>query len=192
MKRLHTLAKQSEVGFTLIELLVVIVIAGVLAGIAAPSWFAFSNRQRAIAVRSDVIQAVKTAQQDAIQLRQARQIQVVTTATNPTLSIGSLDFSTGAAVFNGRQQVLGGEANKTGQITMTAYRALPNGGRDNTVNSIAFNHQGLPTDRNRLPFVINISGGPGTIQQCVIVANLLGSLKTANNTECDNPSVGLN
>ncbi|MBW4484192.1 MAG: prepilin-type N-terminal cleavage/methylation domain-containing protein [Tildeniella torsiva UHER 1998/13D] len=193
MKRLHILAKQPEAGFTLIELLVVIVIAAVLAGIAAPSWFAFSSRQRAIAVRSDVIQAVRNAQQDAIQLRQARRIEVVTTAANPTLRIGSLDFSTGTAVFSGREQVLGGTANSTGQITVEAYTVLPNGSKKTpAVNSITFNHQGLPIERDNLPFVINIKGGPGTIQQCVIVANLLGSLKTANSTECDNPRVGLN
>lgn len=193
MKRLRTLAKQPEAGFTLIELLVVVVIAGVLAGIAAPSWFAFSNRQRAIAVRSDVIQTVRNAQQDAIQLRQARQIEVVTTAANPTLRIGSLSFdASGNPVFSGREQVLGGEANRTGQITLSAYTVRPNGTKNTAINSIAFDHQGLPTDRTRLPFVITISGGPATIQQCVIVANLLGSLKTANNTECDNPRVGLN
>ena len=193
MKRLSTSAKQSEAGFTLIELLVVVVIASILAAIAAPSWFAFSNRQRAIAVRSDIVQAVRNAQQDAIQLRQARRVEVVTTAANPTLRIGSLRFdNSGNPVFTGTPQELGGEANRSGQISLEAYRVRPDGSKDTAVNNIAFSHQGLPTDRNSIPFVIVVNGGPGTIKQCVIVANLLGSLKTANNTECDNPRVGLN
>ncbi|WP_052050011.1 prepilin-type N-terminal cleavage/methylation domain-containing protein [Leptolyngbya sp. KIOST-1] len=192
MKRLRTSAKQSESGFTLIELLVVVVIAAVLAAIAAPSWFAFSSRQRAIAVRSDVIQAMRNAQQDAIQLRQARRVEVVTTAANPTLRIGSVDFTDPAnPVFNGRNQELGGDANRTGQITLRAFSVAANG-TQTPVNNIAFDYRGLPLERNNLPFVIVIDGGAGTIQQCVIVANLLGSLKTANNTECNNPRVGLN
>ncbi|MBE9156848.1 prepilin-type N-terminal cleavage/methylation domain-containing protein [Nodosilinea sp. LEGE 06152] len=194
MKRLSTSAKQSKAGFTLIEVLVVVVIAAVLAAIAAPSWFAFSSRQRAIAVRSDVVQTIRNAQQDAIQLRQARRVEVVTTAVSkPTLRIGSLNFdAAGNPVFTGTPQELGGEANRSGQIRLEAYRVRPDGSKDTAVNNIAFNHQGLPTDRNSIPFVIVVNGGPGAIKQCVIVANLLGSLKTANNTECDNPRVGLN
>ncbi|MGB3135740.1 MAG: prepilin-type N-terminal cleavage/methylation domain-containing protein [Nodosilinea sp.] len=196
MKRLHTSTKQSESGVTLIELLVVIVIAGVLAAIAAPSWFAFSSRQRAITVRSDMIQAVRNAQQDAIQLRQTRRVEVDTAATSPTLKIGSLNYGTGygtgASAFDGKTQVLGGEASGNGQIRLSAYRVRADGTKDTSVSSIAFDYRGLPTDRDNLPFVVTISGGPGTIQQCVVVANLLGSLKTANNTECDNPRVGLN
>lgn len=193
MKRLCTSAKRSESGFTLIELLVVVVIAAVLAAIAAPSWFAFASRQRATAVRSDIIQAVKNAQQDAIQQRQARRVQVDTAATDPTLNIGALTFDTsGNPVFTGTPQVLGGDANRNRQITLSAYKVNTNGTKDTTVDNIAFSYQGLPTDRDRLPFVIAISGGPGTTQQCVIVANLLGNVKTANGTECDNPRVGLN
>ena len=57
--------KTSTGGFTLIEVLVVVVIVGVLASIAAPGWLAFINRQRANAVRDEILQVLQTAQSDA-------------------------------------------------------------------------------------------------------------------------------
>ena len=67
MKRLTSHKKNQAAGFTLIEVLVVIVIAAVLAAIAAPSWQGFLNRQRVSAVKSDLLQTLKNAQQNAIQ-----------------------------------------------------------------------------------------------------------------------------
>ena len=42
-------------GFTMIELMVVMIMVGVIAAIAAPSWQGFLDRQRINAVRSDLM-----------------------------------------------------------------------------------------------------------------------------------------
>ena len=55
----------NNAGFSLIELLVVILMAGVLAAIAAPTWQTFTTRQRIKSVNTQILQAIKTTQAEA-------------------------------------------------------------------------------------------------------------------------------
>ena len=183
MQLRKTVHNQKTTGFTLIELLVVIVMAGVLAAIAAPGWLAFLNRQRVATVRNDLTQVLRNTQQDAIQRRQSWQVRVVEGATAPTVEVGAVGVG-------GLDQILGGDAGSRGQITLNSYSVNPTTEvKNEDVDFIAFNYQGVPTDRANLPFVITITAGQSTVKQCVIVANLLGSIKTASDAECDSPSL---
>ncbi len=56
---------QSQTGFTLIEMLVIVIIIGILSAIVAPSWLAFTNRQRVNAVNDAVLRALQEGQSTA-------------------------------------------------------------------------------------------------------------------------------
>lgn len=179
-------------GFTLIEVLVVVVIAAVLAAIAAPSWQGFLNRQRVSAVKSDLLQTLKNAQQDAIQRRLSVPVVINSdsAATLPTITV------------NNNVQTLGSDTNNPSNVRIRSYSVSATGTQDATFDTIVFDHRGMPTIKksttsaaatsDALPFVISINAENAGAKQCVIVASLLGSLKTARNAECDNPNVAVN
>jgi prepilin-type N-terminal cleavage/methylation domain-containing protein len=166
-------------GFTLIEVLVVIIIAAVLAGIAAPGWLAFLNRQRVNAVKSDLVQTLKKAQADAIQRRQEVAVEIVTATTAPTVKVGKPQRDTTGAItgVSGPSQTLGDNDANPGGITLTA-KSL-NGNQVDRI--ITFDYQGLPISSAPIPFIVGIKPQGSSAEQCVVIANLLGSVKTADN-----------
>jgi len=172
MKRhLQSLTSSSTAGFTLLEALVVLIIVAILAGIAAPGWLAFLNRQRMNAVRSDLVDVLKEAQTTARQQRRDVTVSIVDPAV--------------PSVSDGTTQVLGGGNFPEGTIQLSAYIEEDT----NPATSVTFNYQGRPEDEASVPFVFSISPTGVPAQRCVIVANLLGSLKTAEGADCNDPSV---
>jgi type II secretory pathway pseudopilin PulG len=181
MKIFRSRSKTSIAGFTLLELLVIIVMVGILAAIVAPSWLGFLNRQRMSAVRSDLVQTLKQTQQDAIQRRQTVDIEIYTPDNLPPSGENL------PAIDNGVPRFLASGNLRPGMVELDSY-SVDADGNANDDTTISFDYEGLPLNAE-LPFVISISGENFSAKQCVIIANLIGSIKTAEGSTCDNPTV---
>ncbi|NEQ42828.1 MAG: prepilin-type N-terminal cleavage/methylation domain-containing protein [Leptolyngbya sp. SIOISBB] len=166
-----SLKRSSAAGFTLIEVLVVVIIVGILAAIAAPSWLAYATRQRMNAVESDLVEVYKQAQQQAIAQRREVVVQIDEAAVLPT------------AVVDGVPQVLGPNDLAPGAIALVVDASV--------ANEITFDYQGtLRGQETNLPYVVNIEPSTGSQEQCVIVATILGNLITTNDgAQCGTPTL---
>jgi type II secretory pathway pseudopilin PulG len=175
---------QREGGFTIMELLIIIIIVGVLAAIAAPSWLTFINRQRINAVRGEVYQTLQTAQSDAKKNKLSRTVEFSKSANGlPQVKING-----------GPAQLLGQGQIKKGQITVfNTYTRTTTGTRTTTTTTnlpITFDYQGNITTSSypnngpsaSPPYIVTLSGAGG--KRCVIVQTLLGGMRTANDKDC--------
>ncbi|MBD2110167.1 prepilin-type N-terminal cleavage/methylation domain-containing protein [Nodosilinea sp. FACHB-13] len=66
----------NSAGFTLIEGLIVVVIMGLMAAIAAPSWFSFVQQRKINATQDMVYQGMRATQADAMQQRHDRRFSI--------------------------------------------------------------------------------------------------------------------
>ncbi|MEM6426333.1 MAG: hypothetical protein AAF728_14415, partial [Cyanobacteria bacterium P01_D01_bin.128] len=56
------------------------------------------------------------------------------------------------------------------------------------ITSVTFDYEGIvDLNSSDIPFVISVSPSASGAQRCVIVTNLLGSLKTLNGDDCNQP-----
>jgi type II secretory pathway pseudopilin PulG len=178
-------SKRQNSGFTLLELMVIIVMVGILGAVAAPSWLSFLSQQRIRTVESDLIQTIKQTQQDAIQRRRSVVFEVKEDEDLPTVNNG-IDITLGS-----------GSNIRPGMVTLNAFSVNDDDSKNDDDVSLAFDHQGRPIELDAdgdpipqvLPFVITVSGENSNTQQCAIIANLIGSIKTAEGADCDNPPV---
>ncbi len=204
MKPLKISNVHQSSGFTLLELLVVIVIAAVLAGIAAPGWFAFVNRQRIATVNSNLAATLGKLQSEAQQRRTSIRVWFDVNATdapqirsNSTLKIPDDTFEKSSI------QPLGGNDIPAGTIRLRAFRGFDATGtaQDNweavttTAGScdsidkacVALDFSGNP-GRDRVPFKVEVyetSSPNGSSRKCVILPTLLGQIKTEQGSGCD-------
>jgi len=189
-----TASKKGDGGFTLLEVLIVVLIVGIFASIAAPSWLAFINRQRVRTVNDRVLQTLRSAQSEA--KRSKRDITIVfntNTSTPPvdppTVKIYIADSTQTPPIQTPPIQTVtfdaGGEI-KAGQIVLST-----NAAGANPPNSITFDYLGnvnpLPPDPvnpNVRRFVATVSTVKGAAKQCAIVETIIGGMRTAEGNDC--------
>jgi prepilin-type N-terminal cleavage/methylation domain-containing protein len=203
---------KSTAGFTLIEVLITILIIGILSAIAAPSWLAFTDRQRLGKVNDEVFGAIQEAQRQAKKTKLSYSVWFRENSGNAEYSIiptKKPDNSDHVAADITAWKSLGGEVGVTSgkfllRTNMTADNTAGLVTTSNTLataRKITFDYLGLlaeanlgttPTGSNDPPglrVVVAIpnapnSTTPGTTKRCVIVQTLLGGMRTAKDDKC--------
>jgi prepilin-type N-terminal cleavage/methylation domain-containing protein len=186
-------------GFTLTEVLVVIIIAGVLAGIAAPSWLSFVDRQRMTTIRSELVLKVKEAQAKAIRTKTLQSVVIDNPnpgTTRPTVSVvqSSLDTTGNVVVGSGdlAKKTLGGESNSA-----FVLEVLP--GTAASTKPLTFNYSGtvaepktalgsLVTSANNTTALLMYRVKPRvsstSMSACLIVDTLIGAIREVTDAQC--------
>jgi prepilin-type N-terminal cleavage/methylation domain-containing protein len=172
-----TASKKGDGGFTLLEVLIIVLIVGIFASIAAPSWLAFINRQRVRTVNDRVLQSLRSAQSEA--KRTKRDIKVTfhydpNPPANPVADPPTVTFDPPLATGGSTQTLNAGGDIKRGTIALTFNK--PDSTNPKT-SSIVFDYQGNLTT-GTTPFVVTVAPFIGGTKQCVIVETLLGGMRT--------------
>ncbi|NJL64869.1 MAG: type II secretion system protein [Methylacidiphilales bacterium] len=184
-------------------MLVVVIIIGILSAIAAPSWLAFTNRQRINKVNDVVLSTLQEAQREAKKTKvnqslwfrkQPNDIQYAVVSENIAVAnISILKWkSLGAEIgVNSKQFVL------LTNITDNNTATVPTVSNSITTAKkyITFDYMGILskpsfTDTAGLRLVVAVPKTPNSTvasdtKRCVIVQTILGGIRTAKDKECD-------
>src|SRR4028118_1431473 len=189
-----TASRKGDKGFTIIELLIIVLMLGIFASIAAPSWLAFINRQRVRTVNDRVFQSLRTAQSEAKRSKRDVKVTFYTSSSTPPVDPPTVEIDTNPAEPDPLKKEIrketfssGGEI-KPGTIALST-NAIALGDPDIPVNSIIFDYQGnvkkLPPSTNpaitNARFVVTVAPANAkpnsSARQCAIVETIIGGMR---------------
>ncbi|MBH8574216.1 type II secretion system protein [Nostocaceae cyanobacterium CENA369] len=199
-----------EAGFSMIELIVVVVMIGVLAAIATPSWLTFINRQRLNKANDFIITALQEAQRQAQKTKRSYSVSFTTNSNNVakiaiypdgslpdnywrnlgedvqikpgTVLLGTnlSDQNTAGSSVSYAQEYNASTNKQT--ITFDYMATLPNANFGTPPSN--------STDAPGIKIAVAIpssssSTSPTSTKRCVIVKTLLGSIVTDKDNKCN-------
>ena len=194
-------------GFTMLELMIVVFMIGILSAIAAPSWDAFTTKQRVKAVNNQVLRALMTAQSEAKSRKNPITVKFNTTTAPSTLEIQLGQPSTQPSPPSSpvvlKTISLNGEGEiQPDMIKISVYAGTANPPVAYTPKTLTFDYNGAviiddanaPLNvepNNTFPFFITIASKAGGTKECVRVETLLGAMITgSDNYDATNNPTG--
>jgi len=183
-----TASRKGDGGYTIIELLIIVLILGIFASIAAPSWQAFITRQRVRTVNDRLLQSLRLAQSEAKRTKSDITITFnYDPNATPAVDPPTVTFTPPLATGGSEQKLNAGGEIKKAQVKLSAA-SCPVGGSCTAATPLTFNYNGVVdpnTSTNpKLPLVVTVSPVGSNAKQCVIVETLLGSMRTAEGNDC--------
>ncbi|TYQ27157.1 prepilin-type N-terminal cleavage/methylation domain-containing protein [Pseudanabaena sp. UWO311] len=180
--------RSAIVGFTLLEVLVVMALIGVLASIAAPSWLGFVNNQRLNTAQSQALSTLRLAQSNAKRTQVMWQAtfrnmpdfaQYVVHQAPPSSMTKEYWDNLNWQNFDGGVRIVENTETQP-RTTFTQLTVVP----DPNVYRVQFKAQGNPNGLGEMGRITFVSRS-GDRKKCVIISTLLGSMRLAENEECN-------
>lgn len=196
------ISKQLSAGFTLIETLVVLIVVGILAAMAGPSWVNFINQRRINATNDAILRALQDAQQQARNKKLSYSVSFVTDNTtnlpkffiypdnSTTPPSSNWPFLGQDVGIKSGQAIIG--TNLSGENTASTSFSYAS----TTAQTITFDFKGnLLTPANlgdkgliiavAVPQAANSTLPIDSSRRCVKVITLLGALQIGKEIECN-------